>query len=327
MSRLVIRAPNWVGDLAMATPVLAAAAEDPRWDEVHVVLRAHLAPLITDLPFPLVLHPIESHGHEAETLAALAADAALLLATSFRSAWLAWRAGIPIRAGAATGGRRVLLTHAVRPVTIGGRRAPTPTAHLHRDAAGLLGIAVADLHPRLAAPAATRRVVRGRLGFEGPYVLVSPGAAFGAAKLWPPERFAAALDELAGSRGWEAVVVGSPSEEPQIEAVIAAAHGRVHRVQVDLAELRSLVAEAGLLLVGDSGPRWLAAAFDVPCVSVMGPNFSEQTATNLEHARIVRMEGLECAPCLERRCPLGHHRCMTELPVERVVAAASELLP
>lgn len=326
MSRLVIRAPNWVGDLAMATPVLAAAAEDPRWDEVHVVLRAHLAPLLTELPFPVEVHPIESHDNEAETLAGLGADAALLLTSSLRSAWLARRGGIPIRAGSGTGLCRLLLTHAVRPTTIGGRRAPAPTAHLYRDVAGLLGLAVADLHPRLAAPAAARRSVRGRLGFEGPYVLASPGAAFGAAKLWPPERFAAALDEVAGSRGWEAVVVGGPGEEALTEAVIAAANLPVHRLQADLAELRSLVAEAELLLVGDSGPRWIAAAFDVPCVSVLGPTSPEQTATSLEHARIVRLEGLECAPCLERRCPLGHHRCMKELAVEPVVAAASELL-
>ena len=146
----------------MATPVLAAAAEDPLWDEVHVVLRAHLAPLVSELPFPLELHPIEGPGHEAETLAALGADAALLLTSSLRSAWLARRGGIPIRAGSGAGLCRLLLTHAVRPTTIGGRRAPTPTAHLYRDVAGLLGLEFADLHPRLAAPPAARRSVRRR---------------------------------------------------------------------------------------------------------------------------------------------------------------------
>ena len=83
---------------------------------------------------------------------------------------------------------------------------------------------------------------------------------------------------------------------------------------------------ARLLLVGDSGPRWYAAAFDVPTVSVMGPNFPELTATSLERARIVRVEGLECSPCLERVCPLGHHRCMRDLGPDRVLAAALELV-
>jgi heptosyltransferase-2 len=326
MSRLVVRAPNWVGDLSMATAVLAAAARDPRWEEVHVLLRAHLAPLLADLPFPVTVHPAATPSQELDVLRGVDADAALLLTTSFRSAWLAWRAGVPVRAGASTGGRRALLTHAVRPATLGGRRAPTPTAHLQRDVAGLLGIEVPDLHPRLGIGPGVREAVRARLGFEGAYVLASPGAAFGAAKLWPPERFAGALDAIAGARGWRAVVVGTPQEQPLAQAVVAAASRPVLSIQVDLSELRALVAEAGLLLVGDSGPRWIAAAFDVPCVSVMGPIFPQQTATSLERARVVRVEGLECAPCLERRCPLGHHRCMTELPVEPVVAAAEELL-
>jgi heptosyltransferase-2 len=94
----------------------------------------------------------------------------------------------------------------------------------------------------------------------------------------------------------------------------------------DLEGLKALVAGARLLLVGDSGPRWIAAAFDVPCVSVLGPNFPEVTATSLDLAAIVRVEGLECSPCLRKRCPLGHHRCMRELEPERVLASALEVL-
>jgi heptosyltransferase-2 len=89
---------------------------------------------------------------------------------------------------------------------------------------------------------------------------------------------------------------------------------------------------ARLLLVGDSGPRWYAAAFDVPCVSVMGPNFPELTASSLELCEVARVEELECSPCLERVCPLGHHRCMRELApasvlraVDRVLARGSKL--
>ena len=89
---------------------------------------------------------------------------------------------------------------------------------------------------------------------------------------------------------------------------------------------KAFIREARLVLVGDSGPRWIAAAFDVPCVCVMGPNFPELTATSLERCEVVRLDELECAPCLERRCPLGHHRCLAELPVERVLAAVARVL-
>ena len=90
--------------------------------------------------------------------------------------------------------------------------------------------------------------------------------------------------------------------------------------------LKPLIEGSRLLLVGDSGPRWYAAAFDVPCVTVMGPNFPELTASSLEHCEVVRMEGLECGPCLQRVCPLEHHRCMTDLSPERAIDAAERVL-
>jgi len=173
------------------------------------------------------------------------------------------------------------------------------------------------------------RLVRLGVDLERGYVLCCPGAAFGAAKLWPPQRFAAALDRLCELHGWRGVVSGGPGEEALIDAVAGASRRGVISLAGearDLEGLKALVRAARLLLVGDSGPRWFAAAFDVPCVSVMGPNFPELTASALELASIVRIEGLECAPCLERACPLGHHRCMQDLGVERVVAAALEVL-
>jgi lipopolysaccharide heptosyltransferase II len=329
VSDLYIRAPNWVGDLTMATPVLAAAAEDARWDRVHVGLRAHLAPLLSDAPFSIRVHGLASAGAELALLRELRPDAALLLSSSFRCAWLAWRVRVPVRAGAAVAGRRPLLTHSLLPATLHGRRIPTPTAHLLRDVAGLVGVSVPDLHPRLGLSDDGRRRIRQRLealGVAGDYVLACPGAAFGSAKLWPPTRFAEVLDALAKDRGLGVVITGAPSEAALVRAVGGACKSKVATVEVDLVELRALVAGAALLLVGDSGPRWIAAAFDVPCVSVMGPNFPEQTASSLERATVVRRNDLECAPCLQRRCPLGHQRCMTELEVAPVVAAAERLL-
>jgi heptosyltransferase-2 len=339
--RLAIRAPNWVGDLVMATPIFDAARADPRFSSVRIFVRKNLAGVLADGPCADLVQTLASDDDEvrlygaAEPAAAGAfqPDAVLLLSNSFGAALRAWRAGVPIRAGVALSGRRALLTHALVPPTRAGRRIPIPTAHLLRDVAGLLGILVPDLHPRLevrAGLAAEERARLARLGVdpERGYVLCCPGAAFGAAKLWPPERFAAVLDALYLERGWRGVVTGGPGEEALVGAVAAAStRGALSLASEprDLERLKALVRDARLLLVGDSGPRWYAAAFDVPCVSVMGPNFPELTATSLEHARILRVEGLECSPCLERVCPLGHHRCMRDLGSDRVLAAALEV--
>jgi len=331
---LVVRAPNWVGDLVMATPVLEAAIESPLYPSVSILVRGHLAGILRDGPCEPHVVPLGQGDSEEEAYRRLAPYAALLLPNSFGSAWRAWRAGVPVRAGSALSGRRWLLTHAVLPPTRAGRRLPMPTAHLQRDAAGLLGILVPDLHPRLHVREEVRSAVRATLARLGlatgaGYVACCPGAAFGAAKLWPPERFAEVLDRLHEQRGWRGVVTGGPGEETLVEAVVQAAkHPAISlaREPRDLEQLKALVAESRLLLVGDSGPRWYAAAFDVPCVSVMGPNYPEVTATSLEHAAVARVEGLECSPCLERRCPLGHHRCMNELEPSRVLALAQDVL-
>ena len=331
---LLVRAPNWVGDLVMATPILEAAVADPRFERVTIAVRAHLAPILEDGPCAPHVLTIESKQQEANALSASGADAALLLTNSFGAAWRSRRAGIPVRAGAALGRRGALLTHRVVPPTRDGRRAPIPTAHLQRDVAGLLGISVPSLHPRLYVSEELRARVAAELEDAGlaagdPYVLCAPGAAFGAAKLWPPEFHAAVLDAMHARHGWRGVVTGGPGEEPGMRAVVAACKHPVvdltERTR-DLVRLKALVEGARLLLVGDSGPRWYAAAFDVPCVTIMGPNSPELTASSLDRCEVVRLEGLECSPCLERTCPLDHHRCMRELRPERAIAAAERLL-
>jgi len=334
LGRLVVRAPDWVGDLVMATPVLEAAARDPRWRDVRFLVRRHLAPLLAGAPWADRIETVTRSREERGRYRSLEADAVLLLTNSLGAAWRAFRAGVPIRAGSALSGRRWLLTHRFTPPTRAGRRLPVPTAHLHRDAAGLLGIAVDSLHPRLwVTEEGVLRVAdelrEAGLGDEEDYVLCCPGAAFGAARLWPPERFATVLDTLHRERGWRAVIGGGPGEEPLMQAVREACrHDAVDLSDSprDLERLKAQVAGARLLLVGDSGPRWVAAAFDVPCVSVMGPDFPELTATSLEHCRVLRVEGLECSPCLQRTCPLQHHRCMEALSSARVLAACEELL-
>lgn len=335
VAKLAVRAPNWVGDLVMATPILEAALRTPRWSEVKILVRKHLAGVLGDGPLEPNLVPVANSAAEVAAYRELAPDGVLLLSNSFGAAWRAFRGGAKIRAGSALGGRRPLLTHAVVPPRSAGRRVPIPTAHLLRDVAGLLEIAPADLHPRLyvseerrVAAAVQLRGLGLSTGDPG-YVICCPGAAFGAAKLWPAQHFAEVLDRLFEERGMRALVTGAPSESPLIDEVVRLAKSEPVALPEDarsLGGLRALVKAARLMVVGDSGPRWYSAAFDVPCVSVMGPNFPELTATSLERCEVVRLEGLECAPCLEKRCPLEHHRCMNELAPERVLEASARVL-
>lgn len=331
---LCVRAPNWVGDLVMATPMLLRLSESDAFRSMSILVRAHLAPILKDSPLESRVVTLGSDAQELERYRELRPDVALLYSSSLGAAWRAFRARVPTRVGANLSGRGWLLTHAYRPPSEDGRRVPIPTAHLLRDITGLVGVTVPDLHPRLwvreeLITAERARLARLCLKPGQGYVLCCPGAAFGSSKLWPPERFAAALDQLCERHGLRAVVSGGPGEEPLIEAVCRLArHAPINLAGEprSLESLKALTQSAQLVLVGDSGPRWYAAAFDVPCVSVMGPNSPELTASSLEHARIVRRTDLACSPCLRKTCPLGHHACMRGLPVESVVEAADQLL-
>jgi heptosyltransferase-2 len=331
---VVVRAPNWVGDMVMATPMLLRLAQSEAFREVRILARAQLAPILKDSPLEARVVTIQSDAEELDRYRELRPDIALLYSNSLGAAWRAFRARVPMRAGARLSGRSWLLTHAVSVPSEDGRRVAIPTAHLLRDITGLLGVTVADLHPRLwvreeIVDSERARLERLGLAAGTGYVLCCPGAAYGSAKLWPPERFARALDLLRERHGLRAVVSGGPGEEALIAAVVRASASEAISLSAEprtLESLKALVQGARLVLVGDSGPRWYAAAFDVPCVSVMGPNAPELTASSLEHARIVRRTDLDCAPCLRKHCPLGHHACLRGLGVEAVVQAAEELL-
>jgi heptosyltransferase-2 len=333
LQHLAIRAPNWVGDLVMATPLLEAAVGDARFGRVTVLVRDHLAPLLAGGPCAAHVRAIGRGASEGALYRELAPDGVLLLTNSLGAAWRAFRARVPLRAGAALSGRGWLLTHRVVPPSMNGRRFPIPTAHLLADVAGLFGILPSSLHPRLHVSAEARAAQRAHLeslglGAGEGYALCTPSAAFGAAKMWPARHHARALDLLYDRFGLTGVVTGGPGEEPVLRAVAAACKRPVIDLSGeprDLERLKALVAEAALLLTSDSGPRWFAAAFDVPCVTVMGPNFPELTASSLERCEVVRLD-LECSPCLERVCPLGHHRCMEALEPELALQAAGRLL-
>ena len=345
---LLVWAPERLGDLIQAQPVLETArlavdAPGSPWTRLSVLVRADLAPVFSGGPLARVLVPFGGGGASGRSelgaapardrLAELAPDAALLLTGSPRAGWRARAAGIPLRAGASVAGRGPLLTHRLVPPTRAGRLVATPTAHLLRDLAGLVGLFPGDRRPRLevssegAARGASLRQAAG-LAPDEPHALVCPGALLESARLWAPPRFAEAVEALHGRRGLRSLIAGAPGEERVLAAVAAAApHGiSLAGEQPDLGSLLSLVQGAALVVTGASGPRWLATALGTPCVRLFGPDAAELDAACLDACEPVAVAGLPCAPCHEDRCALDHHACMVDLPAARVVAAAERLL-
>jgi heptosyltransferase-2 len=157
-------------------------------------------------------------------------------------------------------------------------------------------------------------------------IAVGAGASYGAAKCWPPDRFAAALNALVKERDADVILFGTPAEA----AVGNAIQSSLQRSAIDLvgrtriADLPALLARCTAFLGNDSGAMHVAAAVGLPVVAVFGPTDPFGTAPVTPRQRIVR-EKPYCSPCFLRRCPTDH-RCMTAIAPDRVSAAVLQSL-
>ncbi len=158
-------------------------------------------------------------------------------------------------------------------------------------------------------------------------VCLNPGGAFGAAKHWPPEYFAALARRLAAECEKCVLVLCGPGEREQARRIVADAD---HSAVVSIADeglglTKAAIAEAELLITTDSGPRHFAAAFDVSVVTLFGPTHIRWSETFFPKA-VHLQKSVPCGPCQQRTCPEGHHRCMRELHVREVFEAAVRAL-
>lgn len=212
----------------------------------------------------------------------------------------------------------------------GGRYEPMPLVEYFADLVEFLGCERPGDALELFTTTDSDESVDERIGHAtaGPLVVISPGAKYGAAKCWPAERFAATGDVLTEEMGAQVVVTCGPGEESIARAIGAAMRSRalvLDEPPLTLGELKSLLRRCDLLLCNDAGPRHIGKAFGVPVVTVFGPTHPLWTATAYERERVVRID-IECGPCQQRTCPLGHLQCMTGVSVEMVVGAARDLL-
>ncbi|MCC7497284.1 MAG: lipopolysaccharide heptosyltransferase II [Bryobacterales bacterium] len=269
----------------------------------------------------------------ARNLGARQFHTALLLQNAFEAALLVWLARIPERIGYNRDGRGCLLTRAV-PVPAPGE-IPEHERFYYLELlkrGGLLG-GHGD-HPSIRLGGIERAAVSGAAllraaGLPGPVVAISPGAAYGAAKRWLPERFAETAILLARRLPGQVAVFGAPSERPlcaQVAGMIRDADVQVHNFagETTLAEFIDLAAACRVFITNDSGAMHVASAVNVPTVAVFGPTNEFRTGPTGNHTRVVR-EPVDCAPCMLRDCPIDH-RCMTGVSAARVAQAALELL-
>jgi heptosyltransferase-2 len=341
-SRIVVLSPNWLGDAVMALPAIADLRRRFPAAQLAVAARSSVAPMFELAPGVDRVVTLRWRGRvfdraglraDAAALRDAAFDAAVLLPNSLASAWLARRAGVRQRWGYAADYRSALLTRAV-PRPKGSRHQAQYYQHLTQA----LGAPPGVLEPILTAAAGDMDAARALLtarGWDGvrPLAALAPGAAYGHAKRWPPERYAAVVSTLVSAHGAACVLVGAgvDAEATRLVHELASPEARPH--VIDLAGATTLRTLAGALALArvcvsnDSGAMHLAAALGVRVVALFGPTREKETAPLARAARpaTVLIHDVFCRPCMLRECPIDH-RCMTGLDPARVQAAVAEAM-
>jgi heptosyltransferase-2 len=164
---------------------------------------------------------------------------------------------------------------------------------------------------------------------DGRVVVLNSSGAFGAAKLWPDEYFAELAHLIVSELDYDVLILCGPQERNRAQEIATRSGGsRVFTLadqQPTIGLSKACVRRSRLLVTTDSGPRHFAAAFAVPVVSLFGPTHMQWSDTHYD--KEVRLQiPVECGPCQNRVCPLGHHKCMRDLSVEQVYRAVGKTL-
>jgi heptosyltransferase-2 len=333
---ILVRAPNWTGDLVMATPGFRALRQ--RFPEAHIALqlRPELGPLMAGAPWFDELLPLSSYRVSRAGGAALLREAAALqrrrrfdvglcIPDSFSSALLMRLAGVRHVVGYRRGGRGSLLHGPVTPPAEWGRRRMVSRERFVLGLFEAVGCAGGDTRLELFTTReeeerAARLLSARGLSPAAPLVALAPGASYGSSKLWPLASFAR-VGDAAARAGAQVILLGSPSErELAVRLRAAMSEGaEVMAGDMDLGLLKAMLRRCRVLVCNDAGARHVAVAFGVPCVVLMGPTSLLKTALNLEGVTVLEADA-DCRPCYLRDCPTDH-RCMTGIDPERAIEA------
>ncbi|MFC2049351.1 lipopolysaccharide heptosyltransferase II [Chlamydiota bacterium] len=329
--------PNWLGDAVMATPVLADLRNQWPNATLTAMCQGGVASLLKGNPH---LNEIFSFSRPNEFLrrqqrrdliARLRQgkyDLGILLPNSFSSAWWFWRGGVKTRVGFASDFRSFLLTHAV---PFPPQRGKEHLVLTYKRVLEPLGIPLSNTQPRLYVTDNEReaavQILRQRHIPAGASVVgINPGAAYGSAKCWLPERFREVISRLAARPNTYVVCFADPTGAGLVHSICQGMPPNVINLAAatTLRELIALIEQCTVFLTNDSGPMHIAAALRTPLVALFGSTNDIATGP-YGHGEVIHKH-VECSPCYRRTCPIDF-RCMTRITSDEVYTALVRYLP
>lgn len=321
MPRVLVIAPNWIGDALMAQPLLARLREKADALRIDMLAPEWVAPVVRRMPevaevivAPFRHGPLElrARWRLGRELKARRYDQAIVLPNTWKAALVPFFADVPLRSGYVGESRYGLLNLLYKKNA--SDNMPAHYARLSEPPGKAVGEPLPD--PRLRYAAHEVQATKRKFGLPDEYAVLCPGAEYGPAKRWP--YFA----ELSKRLPIPAVILGSAKDRPATEGVA----GENLAGKTSLEDAVDLIAGARFVVTNDSGLMHVAAALGRPQVALFGSSSPRHTPPLSGAARVLWLH-VECSPCFQRECPLGHFRCMRELTVETVLEEIQNLGP
>lgn len=334
---ILIRGTNWIGDAVMTLPAVAAIRNTFPGARISILVKpwvAEIFHLCKDVDEVIVFESPGSHSgvagklRLAKELRTRRFDAVILLQNAIEAAIISWLAGIPVRAGYNSDGRGLLLTHSVQRIEAIRK---VHQIEYYLEMVKSLGCRSAEANAFLK-PGQEYEILSEKLlsehgiGREGFVIGLAPGATYGPAKKWFPERFAAVADRLIDDFSAQAILFGSNEDRKSTDLVEQNSHHTLINLagKTNLKEAIAIIARCNLFISNDSGLMHVAGALNIPTVAIFGST-NPITTSPVGNKSIVIYKGASCSPCLRETCPTDF-RCMDVISVEEVYETARGLL-
>ena len=338
--KLLVRSTNWIGDAVMTTPAVRTIRQNFPDTEITLLALPWVADVFRASPNIDKIYTYDRNGRHSglkgkfilgNDLRKEGYDAAILLQNAFEAAFITLWAGIPIRAGYTTDGRGVILTHGVKKHRdIKGKH----QVHYYQEM--LQGLGLTPGADELELPLAdddvlwaANSLVQFTGGQQSRIIGINPGAAYGPAKCWPVEKYAALAKQLCTEPDTTVIVFGTKADQAAATRIkeVVNDQGRVIDLtgKTTLGQALSMISMCNVFITNDSGLMHVSAALKVPTVAIFGSTDHIATGPYSSNASIVRIE-LDCSPCLKTHCPKKHFRCMEDIQVDDVAHAVYEHL-
>ncbi|MES2273710.1 MAG: lipopolysaccharide heptosyltransferase II [Chlamydiota bacterium] len=335
---IIVRMPNWIGDLIMATPLLTDLRKAFPKASITAMCRTPLCELLKEdkavdevFCFTKLSNPFVRRQDFRNIISKIQAgkyDTGILLPNSFSSAWWFWLGKVERRIGFADQLRSLFLTDAV---PFPKNREEQHLVLTYKALLKPLGISPSDTVPRLYVTQKeveeSKQLLYQRGFVPGQKLIgINPGAAYGTAKCWPPERYRALALELLQKSDAAIVFFGDTTTASVVKEICQGLPERAMNLAgiTSLRELACLIKDCNVLITNDSGPMHIGAAFKTPIVALFGSTDERATGPYGQEAGVINKH-VSCSPCFKRVCPIDF-RCMKQITVEEVADKALSCL-